>query len=503
MRADRGKMMKKWLKWWTGLLCAAVLMLGASVTVLAAEMGSITVEGAVEGVDYSIYRIFDLESFSSEGGGTGRYAYKLSEKWNGFSAGEYFTVDENGYIDWKAGNGQEAAKGFAEAAFAFAKREKIAADAVVQASAGEGKEASAVFANIPLGYYLVDSTAGALLSLDTARPDATVKEKNEAPGIEKTVQKEDGNYGADNSASVGDTVSFQVAITPRPGAEGYTLHDTMSEGLDFKGVNGIVLKKDGAVLKELAEGTDYRLYRGSSLQAEDGCTFEIVFEDDAFKQVTEKDAAYALEILYDAVLNEKAVTDGGGNTNKAHLSYGDKHRTDEKITTTYSFDLAVLKYAKGENGENKALKGAQFSLYPKKGCSPGTELSFRQQQKEEGYEGVIYKKLADGTDGLTVITTDATGRFRLEGLKAGTYYLKEIKAPDGYNLLKKPVEITIDETGSVLVGNEAADEVLVENKTGALLPSTGGVGTGIFYGTGVALMVGAGLVFLIGKKRRK
>ena len=70
-------------------------MLGASVTVLAAEMGSITVEGAVEGVDYSIYRIFDLESFSSEGGGTGRYAYKLSEKWNGFSAGEYFTVDEN------------------------------------------------------------------------------------------------------------------------------------------------------------------------------------------------------------------------------------------------------------------------------------------------------------------------------------------------------------------------------------------------------------------------
>ncbi|MFR3249796.1 MAG: hypothetical protein ACLTQL_01465, partial [Eisenbergiella sp.] len=203
LRADRGKMMKKWLKWWTGLLCAAVLMLGASVTVLAAEMGSITVEGAVEGVDYSIYRIFDLESFSSEGGGTGRYAYKLSEKWNGFSAGEYFTVDENGYIDWKAGNGQEAAKGFAEAAFAFAKREKIAADAVVQASAGEGKEASAVFANIPLGYYLVDSTAGALLSLDTARPDATVKEKNEAPGIEKTVQKEDGNYGADNSASVG------------------------------------------------------------------------------------------------------------------------------------------------------------------------------------------------------------------------------------------------------------------------------------------------------------
>ena len=69
--------------------------------------------------------------------------------------------------------------------------------------------------------------------------------------------------------------------------------------------------------------------------------------------------------------------------------------------------------------------------------------------------------------------------------------------------MKKPVEITIDETGSVLVGNEAADEVLVENKTGALLPSTGGVGTGIFYGTGVALMAGAGLVFLIGKKRRK
>ena len=162
-----------------------------------------------------------------------------------------------------------------------------------------------------------------------------------------------------------------------------------------------------------------------------------------------------------------------------------------------------MKYAKGENGENKALKGAQFSLYPKKGCSPGTELSFRQQQKEEGYEGVIYKKLADGTDGMTVITTDATGRFRLEGLKAGTYYLKEIKAPDGYNLLKKPVEITIDETGSVLVGNETADEVLVENKTGALLPSTGGVGTGIFYGTGAALMAGAGLVFLIGKKRRK
>ncbi|MFR3249797.1 MAG: hypothetical protein ACLTQL_01470 [Eisenbergiella sp.] len=83
-----------------------------------------------------------------------------------------------------------------------------------------------------------------------------------------------------------------------------------------------------------------------------------------------------MEILYDAVLNEKAVTDGGGNTNKAHLSYGDKHRTDEKITTTYSFELAVLKYAKGEIAEGKArLNARSLPCIREKGMQPGPELS--------------------------------------------------------------------------------------------------------------------------------
>ena len=387
-------------------------------------------------------------------------------------------MDTQGYVTWVE-NADAAA--FAKAAQKYAKDHSIANQGSVTATT-----TTVSFTGLDLGYYLVDTTLGTLCSLDTTNPSVVIEEKNEAPTNVKTVQEDSNNaWGETNDADIGQTVNFKSTITAQAGAENYVFHDTMSAGLTYTGVTGITL--NGTAV----DASNYTV----TAPAADGDTFDVTFTQ-AFCDTLA--AGDQIVISYTATLNENAVVGLPGNPNTSKVSYGDSSNTKytpESQTTTYTWDVDVLKYTK--NGETEtALAGAKFTLSKSAdGSSPIALVSKGNN---------VYRVAKTGETGtVTEITTDATGKFTIQGLDADTYYLTETAAPAGYNKLADAVTIVIGENGVVNGTTEApqgVDEVKVLNQSGTELPSTGGMGTTIFYVLGSILVVGAA-VLLVTRKR--
>ena len=462
------------------VLLALVLLLALSVPAMAIGGGTITIDNAVVGQTYTIYRILDLESYNAE---TGAYSYKAAEGWDAFvkANSAYFDVDAQGYVTWKAATDDATVAEFAKLA------QKYAVDNSIGNQGSEKAETTTVtFENLDLGYYLVDSTLGTLCSLDTTNPTVTIKEKNAEPTNVKTVEEDStGAYGSTNDADIGQTVNFKSTVTAQAGAENYVFHDKMSEGLTYIEVTGVTLKGVG-----VAE-SDYTIR--TSGEVTDGCTFEVVFTQ-AFCDTLK--AGDKIEISYTATVNEKAVVGGNGNPNESKLSYGDSSSatpttTPPSTTTTYTWKIDVLKYTmKGD--EEVKLADAVFTLSKSiDGTDPIALIS-------EGSN--VYRVAKTGETGITQITTDATGKFTIEGLDSDTYYLTEVTQPAGYNKLAAPIKVVIDDKGNVTYNGEYTGTVKVENKTGAELPSTGGIGTTVFYVVG-GLMVLIAIVLLVTRKK--
>ena len=466
------------------LLLAVVLMLGLTALGYAeGETGSITINDAVVGQTYTIYQILDLESYNAS---ANAYAYKATTAWNTFInsdaiKGTYVNVDDQGYVTWVK---DADAAAFAKAAQKYAKDNSITNQGSVTATT-----TTVSFTGLDLGYYLVDTTLGTLCSLDTTNPNVVMEEKNEVPTNVKTVEEDStGNYGEKNDADIGQTVNFRSTITAQAGAENYVFHDTMSAGLTYTGVTGITLNGttvDASNYTVVTEGLT------------DGCTFEVRFTQAFCDTLKANDQ---IVISYTATLNENAVVAEEGNPNTSKLSYGDSSNTKytpDSQTKTYTWDVDVFKYTM--NGETeKALADAKFTLSKNSdGSNPIALVS-------EGNN--VYRVAKTGETGtVTEITTDATGKFTIKGLDADTYYLTETAAPAGYNKLAGPVTIVIGENGVVNGTTEApqgVDEVKVLNQSGAELPSTGGIGTTIFYVLGGVLAVGA-VALLIAKRRTR
>lgn len=200
--------------------------------------------------------------------------------------------------------------------------------------------------------------------------------------------------------------------------------------------------------------------------------------------------------MYSATLTEKAVIGGTGNTNETYLKYGVSSESNHSTTTTYTFGIPVLKYT---GDVNNPLAGAKFKLYTNPTCNDdNTALKFK-------LNGAKYRY--DSTNGDYVLTSlENTGHIDIEGLEAGTYYLKEIEAPKEYNLLANAVEIQITQDGKVKVKNgddyDEVNRVDVKNNSGTVLPSTGGAGTTMIYLVGAILVLGSGVV-LVTKRRVK
>lgn len=475
------------------LLLALVLVFALAVPAFAeGGTGSITINDAVVGQTYTIYQILDLESYNAS---ANAYAYKATTAWSTFInsdaiKGTYVEVDAQGYVTWKTGADAAA---FAKAAQKYAKDNSIANQGSVTATT-----TTVSFTGLDLGYYLVDTTLGTLCSLDTTNPDVVMEEKNEVPTNVKTVEEDStGNYGEKNDADIGQTVNFKSTITAQKGAENYVFHDTMSAGLTYTGVTGITLK--GAAV----DASNYTVVTESLT---DGCTFEVRFTQAFCDTLAANDQ---IVISYTATLNENAVIAGEGNPNTSKVSYGDSSNTKytpDSQTKTYTWDVDVFKYTM--NGETEtALAGATFTL--SKNADGSNPISLVSEGNN------VYRVAKTGETGtVTEITTDATGKFTIKGLDADTYYLTETAAPAGYNKLAAPIKVTIDNNGNVKYatkttangeyGSEVSADsekgIKVLNQSGAELPSTGGMGTTLFYILGSVLVLGAG-VLLVVKKR--
>ena len=484
-------------------MCSVVGAEGAGTTSgtgTSGTTGSITINKAAPEETYKIYRILDLESYNET---TGNYAYKLrtdklsgSEKsWSDFIKSSeikdvYVTLDGD-YVTWKD---PDNAAQFAKLALEYAKDNttKIVADQTEPApKAVSGATTSTVtFTGLPLGYYLVETSVGTVLALDTTKPNATIEEKNGVPSVEKKVQEDSTlKWESSNTADIGQTVNFETTITAQAGAQSYVLHDKMDEGLTFS--------KNVSVTKgtqTFTTPTDYRLV----VSPEDDCTFEIVFTQNFCDKLQADDE---IVVTYSATLNEKAVIAGVGNKNETWLKYGDNSVTTHKTTTTKTYEIPVFKYTEKTVGNKIGLPNAEFTLSKNIDGTNPIELVDITNGATEGK----YRVAKTGDTTITKVITLATGKFTIQGLDADTYYLTETKQPDGYNKLTTPVTIVIKEDGTITVGSEtitSTNPVKVENKTGSLLPSTGGMGTTLFYIFGAILVIGSGVV-LITKKRMK
>lgn len=462
----------------------------------SAYKGKITIDNAIVGQTYRIYQILELESFSDKTTkpNTGNYAYKAVKEWEKFiTTGEDLKI-EDGYVYWKGDNTDARAAELAKKALVYANENKINQSK----EPVEAKSEKVEFTDLPLGYYLVDSSTGALCSLNTTDTDVTIEEKNAAPTVEKKVQEDSkidaaDEYGESNTADIGQTVNFKTTITAQAGAQNYVLHDKMDTGLTFSG--SVSVTKGN---QTFTTPTDYSLVVSTPTAIEDGCTFEIVFTSDFCNKLKAGDE---IVVTYSATLNEKAVIAGAGNKNETWLKYGDSSVTTHKTTTTKTYEIPVFKYTE-KTAENKTgLPNAEFTLSKNIDGTNPIELVDITNGAEEGKYRVA--KTGDATTTDKVITP-ATGKFTIQGLDADIYYLTETKQPDGYNKLSKAVKIVIDEEGEITVDDGATSTKLVEveNKSGSLLPSTGGMGTTLFYIFGAILVIGSGVV-LITKKRMK
>lgn len=490
--------MKKAMKKLMAALLAVAMVCAMAIPAFAAggagapRTGSITINGAIAGQTYNIYRILDLEANE----GFTAYKYTINPEWEAFVA-EYddvFTV-KNGIVTSTVTDAATI-QTLANDAGKYVNIESLKPD-------GTATAADPTVSNLPLGYYLVVPEPGvvenSLCSLGTTNPNVTINEKNGKPTITKQVEHAAGSPASANDATVGDTVKFVVTIDAIDGKpENYVMHDKMDEGLTFND-SSVTVKRGETILKK---GTDYELNTSPA----DGDTFDI-----KFNHVNTNDV---FTVTYSAALNEKAKVGTDGNKNETVLTYGDSGRVTAESTKTYTWSFNIFKYFM-DGTKAKALEGAQFILYRKANTNSESENEYAVMDAN----GKI-KSWTTGESNATVLTSPASGNLTMSGLANGTYYLKEKEAPQGYNSLENPIEIMITAESWTTLGTpsakieyktstaegatfvEAADgtTVKVENKTGTTLPSTGGIGTTIFYVVGGGLMVAAAIL-LITKKR--
>ncbi len=359
------------------------------------------------------------------------------------------------------------------------------------------------------GYYLVRdegtvtaADGGTNFILQVIGNVTVTPKTTNAPDVDKKV-KLHGVPGAvlSNavSAEVGHEVDFTITTTIPTGLDSYTNYtfnivDTMSEGLTYKG--DFLVHTVGAKTS-LQKDEDYTL-------TIEGQTITVTL---ASKYVL-ANPGQKIEITYVATVNDKSLTKDREN-NSVHIVYSNNPAdsnstvtTVDKVVYVYNFDIVIDKV---DGADNKKLEGAQFALYKATGG-----LNFYYQWYDENHVNSNTFGWSMIESDRTIVKTDKNGVASFKGLVPGTYYLQEIKAPDGYNTLDKPVKVeitaTYDENGNITTNATQNEQKhyqvtsTITNNKGTVLPSTGGIGTTIFYVVGGLLMVGAAIL-LITKKR--
>lgn len=495
--------MKKAMKKLMAALLAVAMVCAMAIPAFAAEgagattgEGKITIDNAVIGHTYKIYRILNLQYNDT----AKSFRYEKNDKWGAFVEEQtaYLSVDsKTGVVTWA--NSDNADNGTAIKALAVAAGQYVKDKEDAGLTADDSKEATSntvIFDNLPLGWYLVvsDLTSDAICSIDTTAKQVTIKEKNGVPTVTKEVEYASGSWGEGNDGNVGDTVNFQTTIYVTDGnPTNYILHDEMSNGLDFKEGSIVVKKNDERF-------TDYTVVAPT-----DNCTFEIKFNENSL-HTNDK-----VVVTYSATINSNAVVGTDGNDNETWLKYGETGETTHSNTKTYTWKFNIFKYFTDSDDTMQYLANVEFVLYRKNADDKAEYAKFDSNNKLSGW--------TEAENEATKLKTIATSIVGVEGLDKGTYFLKETATPGGFNGLTSDVEVQIDSSCNTLRGaaytvkykmanandedfTDAGDEKIVpiENKRGTTLPGTGGIGTTIFYVVGGGLMVAAAIL-LITKKR--
>lgn len=554
----------------TGIILTLVMMMSMVVGASAAvpENGLITITGVNEGEMYTGYKIFDAEydksntdnvtyTIAKDAGKiltlVKNYTYKdtavftLTER---VSDGAY--VVEAADIFTNAANADDAAKNFAE--YLSANLDIIELPAEVLA---EGKNAAydvisednyqssitdyqvqknvtekvltgrntISWQNLSYGYWFVKTTTGTVCTLTTAKPSVTVADKNPDTTIDKKVKENsNGSWKDDfNTAEIGETVAYHTTINAKVGAVNYKLYDSMTDGLTlnrdsikvFIDTNGNGEYDSGETVlsaKESAEDNeyDYEVLFDVTHQKKNGerveCDFMIAFNNKYLKTITSDTkivAAYTATVNENAKIKDYDDASDDCEHNDTGLWFGRNSETEwDKVEThIFFFDLVKIDTA------GIYLEGAQFELYSDEECTKKVPLT----EKADGIYRIATERQQKEEDFVSAVIN--AGHAKITGLDNNTsYYLKEVKAPDGYNMIKGIIEVAIDDDSNGFVQDytpetdpwtEDMGGVGVVNKTGTELPSTGGMGTTIFYTLGTALVLGTGIVLVTRKRMSK
>ena len=479
------------------LILAIALIFSLGITAFADDLGSITVNGVTlndeskPAATYTIYRLLDLESYDKN---SGAYSYKVNSAWTGFFATAealaYVAIDDAGYVTWTAAEDDDTVAAFAKLALKFAKENGIAAVRTSENDAHYTLDVTTLkFENLELGYYLVDTTMGALCGLTTTTPDASINAKNGKPTIDKQVKEDStSQWGDVNTADIGQEVEFRVTINVHQGAQNYVLHDVMDEGFNFIKVTTIEHVVPG-VSSNTVDKEKYTVKTGNDVSEESGkCTFEVAFSEDFCNELETNDK---IVIHYTAMLNREAVINGEGNINTAWLTFGEGFATEPDQTITKTFGIDIVK----TDSQNNLIDGAKFKIHD--AAEGGNEVAVVLMD-----DGVTYRRARADETGVDIIVKG--GQVRVVGFDNETYYLEETEAPKGYNKITARQKFIISDGNLDATFNDGifstGSGVHVVNKTGTMLPETGGIGTTMFYVIGGILVAGS-LVFLVTKKR--
>ena len=484
-------------------LMATLLLVGVCTAAVAENDGTLTIQNATIGRTYTVYKVFDATysgtniSYTYTKGDSDLFYPVLTAEDSPFVLTP--TVVENVYnVTIKEGATAEA---ISEWLTDYQSLLTQYGDAITAESS------TVVFENLPYGYYYVTSTLGIAVSVDTVTPDVTIIDKNQKPNLESKYVWNGTEWVPANSLNVGDEVQFQInAILTNYDEEKqikeYVFTDIMANGFSpviADSLRVYVTPQGGNETEEIDNFT-YSLINDSADPNDFTVTIPWATCDEETGIWTSIYAASCeIRIEYSATVLDTAELGANGNKNKVNLSWnyvddeGDED-PDEPETITYVYMITINKV--DANG-NTPLAGAEFVL--------------RKGNETDGYKYLKYTAatetaLADVewvTDikDATVYTTDANGSAIISGIAEGTYELVEIKAPEGYNLLSAPVTVTVPTLAGEGQGqNHDNVTIIVENSTGSELPSTGGIGTTIFYIVGGVLMVAA-IVLFATKKR--
>lgn len=511
---------------------ATVFGLAATTVATANAADNATLTVSTTDAKFAGKTVNAYKMFSATVSGDGKaVSYTLTDEWKPFfknSVGLTGVTDEN--VNDKANDYVSKLKDSTLVAFATkasnwaqTKANNITADATatVSADASNGKY-TATFTGLGYGYYVVavpgatlanaKSQYATLVSVHSTKVDADIK--GDLPTVDKKVQV-DGTGKDATDAKIGDTLTFTLTSTiPDMSAyDTYTFNfkDTLSKGLTFGQVKSVKVEN-----VTLTENTDYTV---TTPTASNNNTLTVAMKD--FKTKQQANACKKITVTYTATLNENAVVGGAGNVNSAKIQYSNNPSTngtgesEPSKVRVFTYGFTVDKYT-GDQYTDAAtrLAGAEFTLAHK----DGSAISFVQVSAGSATANAVYRVAKAGETGTTTITTPANGKVVFEGLKNGEYTLTETKAPAGYNKLASAIGVkvngqnngtdTTNATVTITYNNDNGNDynqtasngvIPVQNKSGAILPGTGGMGTIAFTVIGV-LVIALGVAWTLKRK---